>query len=1033
MRRTPSVDPSNQAVMTMARDPRLRFHLQPQGAVWYHHEAANSHVLIDPHVPERARGPGFVRPIELWRAARWKHPPSANVVRYAGSEVSRNGRPKAEWDGDEPPGAGDVINRSSVVDFVSDVSAFRLGALGALIDAVAAALDGGRPVVLAAPDADQGALWIGAVSFFASPAICLRLSFSTHERWDDVLAQLDQDASDDPTDASDRADGAAEGWRLPLLSVVPQADVEHLTRYDALPVVVLDPRIEPTQVSVEGIEYRRTHLGQRIAVTDWSRQALAACGEGYVALERSLRQLDEPSRASGASQSDVDVIDRAVRLVPADSVVEPLWLRLRAVMAGPPGRTETVRATFENYLRAALEDEQWLLRRAPPLPLGVPGSVLADTGLPGRLRGPLAGLVHRLTGDLPTVADPPTDPAADRPATLPADRPVDVPAEGSADLPAAGSTASPADRPADRGPSADPKRLGAFEPWGAFEPAGVFGRSGASGRSGVEPTGAREAPANEPPTDQELAADLRRGVQLLRGLDLAHRIARLIGGPDLAEVGIGRLADRAAELLLDPTVGPRAAELAGTLDGEALAQWLVPRLDRESESWPRSAHPVGDRLPAPVAALLAGAIDPVPLITTAQPEPLAGEPVALEVAVATATGRIAGDPRLRGPAVEYLLNRAARIYPDADPGPMVTEVFARLVPDEPWSALALLRLVERAPATLGAELVPIVLRQLPHWADDPGSARLAGALLKRIEFLPGLGADGRVRPRRAGVTDDQAQLLNLLAASGVDHLAVDDGLHRQASEILIWGERLWDDADPQIRRLIAPRITVAAFQVALAAEPDLAGTELGARMWAVPIGSSWRAALTIGLEPALPMLAEILKLNRYRLSGELVVAATRGLLNPAADLVVDAAGELLPDRPRVRMLPVQPVIHWLVRHEEVPELRGHLAALVEQELHYHVGPGNRTDVIAYWKPALLDVPFRTGGPTGPPMPPSMLDEVLQVAFGFRDGAGRPVRPGPLAGLLPWPGRRSEPASSKSSSAPGGSRPRWWPRRDGGGR
>src|SRR5690348_10984314 len=185
----------------MAGDTRLRYQLRSQGAVWAHLDASRSHVLIDPRAEIRAREPEFVRPIELWRATRWKRPPSVNVVRYP--EVGTpgaNGRPaggpdangfagnrNAANEADQPPGTGETINLSSTVDFISDLAGSRLGALGALIDAVAAALEGGPPVVLAAPNADQGARWIGAVSFFTPPAVCLRLSFSTHERWDDVI------------------------------------------------------------------------------------------------------------------------------------------------------------------------------------------------------------------------------------------------------------------------------------------------------------------------------------------------------------------------------------------------------------------------------------------------------------------------------------------------------------------------------------------------------------------------------------------------------------------------------------------------------------------------------------------------------------------------------------------------------------------------------------------------------------------------------------------------------------------------------
>jgi hypothetical protein len=259
-------------------------------------------------------------------------------------------------------------------------------------------------------------------------------------------------------------------------------------------------------------------------------------------------------------------------------------------------------------------------------------------------------------------------------------------------------------------------------------------------------------------------------------------------------------------------------------------------------------------------------------------------------------------------------------------------------------------------------------------------------------------------------------LLNLLAASGVGWLHLDDGLHRRAAEILMWGDRAWVGADPEVQRLIAPRITVAAFQVALAAEPDLAKTVLASRRAVVPVGSSWRSAVTAGLEPALPMLAEVLRLNRFRLAGELVVASTRAMLDPAAG----PAAEPAPDLPRVSMLPVGPVIHWLVEHEQRPELKDHLAALVEQEVREHPGAPDRPGVIEFWERALPDLPIRTDDPSAASQPEPMIEEVLQVALGLRDGAGRPRLQAGLARLLALPAHRPPtPAPTSADPTPSG--------------
>jgi hypothetical protein len=956
--------------MTMARETRLRFHLESQGAVWNHLDGSRSHLLIDPQAEARTQGPGFVRPIELWRASRWLRPPSVSVIHAGlngangsngsmGSNDPKGGSaglaggssadvPAGGSDGDLPLSPGDAVNLASVVDFISDVSAFRLGALGALIDAVAAALDGGPPVVLAAPDADQGALWIGAVSFFTPASDCLRLSFSTHERWDDLVAENhgghrrgarvdgakgganDSGASGSRVNDGGTKDGGATGsaangggvndadasdsGRRPLLSVVPQTDVDRLTRRDELPLVVIDPRVEAIFHVVEGVEYRRTHLGQPILITDASRRALDACCEDYAALERRIRRLDATGTTSSSSTVAV-----------TDDGAEPAWKRLSEALAQKPLQVAEVRPAFENYLFKALDDDQWQLRRAPPLPAQMPESMPINLSLPARLRAPLARLTQRLTSDLP---------------------------------------------------------------------------------------------------DDDPVGDVRRGVRMLRAVDLADRIARLIGGPNLHELGIGLLAGRATEVLLDPAAGPKVAQIVGPLNGAALARWIVPELARIGPLGPAAARqdaqdaqdaerPVGERLPAPVIALLAAAIDPVRPTTSPAggSQPRADDSIALEVAVASASGRIAGDPRLRGPAVEYLLHRAARAYPDADPGPMVAEVFDRLADLGPWSAAELLGLVERIPPAFGAELVPIVLRLLPDWVDDPPSARLAAALLKRIQFLPRRGADGRPRPRRAGTTDAQAQLLNLLAASGDGWLQADDGLHRRAAEILMWGDRAWPEVDEQVRRLIAPRITVAAFQVALAAEPNQADTVLRSRLPAVPIGSGWRSAVTIGLDPALPMMAEVLRLNRYRLAGEMAIVSTRALLGPP----VAAGSRAESDLPRLPMLPVGSVIRWLVLHEDRPELDDHLAALVQQELRGHAGPVDSAALIAFWERALPRTPIRADAPGRPGLLDPMLEEVLQVAFGLKTADGRPVRPGRLAGLL------------DQGQVDRGVRSRWWRR------
>ncbi|MCD5350079.1 hypothetical protein [Kineosporia mesophila] len=913
----------------------MRFTLRGQDAVWYYQHRSHSHVLVDPDAASRSPVPGFLRPVELWAAPQWAQPPVAPVVRYAqlfGSLVSLESLEALDSDFDSDfasgpaAGPGPVIDRSRVVDFVADPQ-FRPGALGTLMDAVAAAAAGGPPAVLAAPSIDTGARWIGLVSFLVPPSVGMRLSFSTFERLTDVLARASAEAGGegDLISAALQEDDP-EGWRTPVLSVVLEADLDSprtLPRGDDLPVVIVDPRVEATVVAAGNQVYRRTHLGQRVRVTDWSRLALDAVGEEPGALERCLRRIDEiamttpPSGPRGHGWPGQDFTNAAwflaaaVALTPglplalptatriilrdtptglqlSDDLAAALaslvaatvdnaaqaWDRLVSAREADPPRPALVQAAFESYLYLALDDDDWFLQHPPPLP----ATIRFDPGLATRLRSPLAKLTDRLA-----------------------------------------------------------------------RPAG-------EGEAGV-----------------------RHGVLLLRAIDFAHRAARLVHGPDLAAAGLELLADRAARLLTeDGALGVRIAEQAGSLDEAALARWIVPHLagaGHEPGGWLHSDRRPGERLPAPVLALVAPAVD-ADRLARLRPEELAAadlgrgpDRVALEVAVASATGRITGDPRLRGPAVRHLLRLAVDANPQADPEPLVAGVFDRLAAGEPWSAALLLQIAEPASPKLMPHLVPVALQHLADWLDDTDSARLAAALLKRVDFLPRRDQDGRERPRRTGVSDAQAQLLNLLAVTGPGWQEQDDGLHRRAAELLMFADRAWPGLDPGQRRLIAPRVTVAAFAVAIAAEPAQRDTELRSRLPVVPVGRAWREAVPLGLDAALPLVAGILRQNRHRLAGEVVMASTRAVLRPG-ELAPQALRATGSDVPRLSALPVGPVLRRLVETENEaasgvafasPPTRGadaatrltaSLAALAEAEVRSTPGPVDRVALRTFWEQAL---------------------------------------------------------------------------------
>jgi hypothetical protein len=192
-----------------------------------------AHVLLDRAPDAEPR----LRPIQRWRSPSWLRP-------YGAAAVGRALLP------DDPPAAGQVVTKDSVVAFALDTRTWRLGTLLGLLDAVAAALEGGAPVVLGVASADFAAQWIGLVSFLMSPGTAARLNFSTF----------------------DRADQLGTALRAGLhLSAVPVTDL------GALPAGTL--AIDETatlSLGELGGEPHRTAAGQAIEVTAWSVMAQEA-------------------------------------------------------------------------------------------------------------------------------------------------------------------------------------------------------------------------------------------------------------------------------------------------------------------------------------------------------------------------------------------------------------------------------------------------------------------------------------------------------------------------------------------------------------------------------------------------------------------------------------------------------------------------------------------------------------------------------------------------------------------------------------
>ena len=150
----------------------------------------------------------------------------------------------------DPPGPSGMVTRDSVVEFACDTGTWRLATLFGLLDAVAAAIDGGPLVVLGVDSVDTAAQWIGLVSFLMSPGTARMLNFSTF----------------------DRAEQLGFAMRVGQhLSAVPRADL-----IDAPAGAVTIDETETLSLGELGGEPHQTAAGQPIAVTAWSAMAQVA-------------------------------------------------------------------------------------------------------------------------------------------------------------------------------------------------------------------------------------------------------------------------------------------------------------------------------------------------------------------------------------------------------------------------------------------------------------------------------------------------------------------------------------------------------------------------------------------------------------------------------------------------------------------------------------------------------------------------------------------------------------------------------------
>ncbi|ORB87026.1 hypothetical protein B1987_28295 [Mycobacterium kansasii] len=355
------------------------------------------HAMLD---REAGNSQGSYRPIELWRSQRWLCP-------YGGAAVAGAALPA------EPPGPGAAVTHRSVVSFAYDSDTWRLTTLFGLMDAVAAAIEGGPPVVLGVESDETAAQWIGLMSFLMSPGTARSLNFSTFDRADQLehAVRIGQHLTAVPRDD---------------LAMVPAA------------AVTID-ETHTLSLGEFGGQPHRTAAAQPIEVTAWSAMAQVAMLDPD-SMQLVLNDIDMfsgkvtdcglhpawPMAMSVATRERfVDAAEEArfviARHSPPGPVIDPAIVQTISEVVRSAAGTETAEAleaargmpdgltaqfADAEYIARAISDERWL-DQPGPIPLGrtryhgrpVPTELLA--AVPAALRA--AG--DRGPGQVLRVAD----------------------------------------------------------------------------------------------------------------------------------------------------------------------------------------------------------------------------------------------------------------------------------------------------------------------------------------------------------------------------------------------------------------------------------------------------------------------------------------------------------------------------------------------------------------------------------------------------------------------------------------------------
>ncbi|KZS62973.1 hypothetical protein [Mycobacterium ostraviense] len=318
------------------------------------------HAMLD---REAGKAQGSYRPIELWRSQRWLCP-------YGGAAVAGAELPA------EPPGPGDTVTRRSVVNFAYDASTWRLTTLFGLMDAVAAAIEGGPPVVLGAESDETAAQWIGLISFLMSPGTARSLNFSTFDRADQLehAVRIGQHLTAIPRDDLPMAPAAAvtidETHTLSLGEFGGQphrtaaAQPIEVTAWSAMAqVAILDP--DSMRLVLNDIDMFSAGVNDCGLHPAWPMAMSIVTRERFVDAADEARSVITQYSPPGPviEHAIVQTISDVVRSAAGTGTAEAL----EAARRMPDGLTAQVADAV--YVSRAICDDRWL-DRPGPIPLG---------------------------------------------------------------------------------------------------------------------------------------------------------------------------------------------------------------------------------------------------------------------------------------------------------------------------------------------------------------------------------------------------------------------------------------------------------------------------------------------------------------------------------------------------------------------------------------------------------------------------------------------------------------------------------------